>query len=373
MSQFAEPGEHKYQRCKNRNDGIGEAHSEWCRLLRGLGEPERDRIFALSIQRAARIVTKYRNNLPQLDGDLFLTDGGLETTMLFSEGFELPDFAAFDLLKEPVGEEALRKYFRSYAAIARRFGAGLILESATWRASADWAARLGYSRAELADANRRSIRMLEEIRSETEFNGTRVVISGCLGPRGDGYQPGNMMSDREAEVYHREQVETFAQTAADMVSAITMNYVEEAIGIVRAAERAMMPVAVSFTVETDGRLPTGETLKSAVERVDTDTNSYAAYYMINCAHPTHFEHVLTQNQRWLERIRGVRANASSRSHAELNDSAELDIGNPVELGVQNARLKERLANLNVLGGCCGTDHRHVEAIAEACLPLFLAA
>jgi S-methylmethionine-dependent homocysteine/selenocysteine methylase len=212
--------------------------------------------------------------------------------------------------------------------------------------------------------------LLEEIRSELAKDKIKVVISGCLGPRGDGYNPAHIMSDRDAQAYHREQVETFAGAAADMVTAITMNYVEEALGIARAAEGAGMPVAISFTVETDGRLPTGQTLRTAIEQVDATTSGYPAYYMINCAHPTHFEHVLAEGEPGVKRIRGLRANASRKSHAELNESPELDIGDPVELGMQHARLKQRLPQLSVLGGCCGTDHRHVEQIAAACLPLF---
>jgi S-methylmethionine-dependent homocysteine/selenocysteine methylase len=318
-------------------------------------------------------MAKYRNSLPQLGGALFLTDGGIETTLIFHEGLILPDFAAFHLLRTAEGEDALRKYFRAYAVTARRFGAGIVLESATWRASADWGARLGYGPEELADANRAAIRLLEEIRQEYEAERTHVVISGCLGPRGDGYVPDKAMSEQEAEAYHREQIEVFAGSAADMVCAITMNHVEEAVGIARAAQRARMPVAISFTVETDGRLPTGQTLRAAIERVDEATSGYPGYYMINCAHPTHFEHVLDDGGPWLDRVRGLRANASRKSHAELNDSPELDTGDPVELGAQYAKIKGLLSRLNVMGGCCGTDHRHVEHIAEACSPLFCAA
>jgi S-methylmethionine-dependent homocysteine/selenocysteine methylase len=313
---------------------------------------------------------RFRTALPQMGTDLFLTDGGLETSLIFHEGLTLPDFAAFDLLKDAAGEEALRKYFRTYAAIAARFGVGLILDSATWRASADWASRLGYNSERLAEMNRKAIRLLEEIRGEVESERTPVVISGCIGPRGDGYVPDRIMSEPDAEAYHREQVETFARTRADMLSAITMNYVEEAVGITRAAQYARMPVAISFTVETDGRLPSGQTLASAIERVDTATASYPAYYMINCAHPTHFEGVLTAGAPWVERLRGLRANASRKSHAELNESTDLDIGDPAELGAQYARLKARLPRLNVMGGCCGTDHRHIEQIAQSCAPLF---
>lgn len=314
---------------------------------------------------------KHRNPLPQLDGGLYLTDGGIETTLIFHQGWELPDFAAFHLLKTPEGEAALRKYFRTYAGLAGRFGTGLVLESATWRSSPDWAARLRYSSETLADANFRAIQLLMGIRHEYETEQTPVVVSGCIGPRGDGYVPGNVMTAREAESYHREQIETFAGSAADLVTAITMNYVEEAIGITRAAQKANIPTVISFTVETDGNLPTGQTLRSAIEQVDRETAAYPAYYMINCAHPTHFEHIVAEGGRWLERLRGLRANASHRSHAELNEAPDLDIGNPIELGKQYARLKRRMPNLNIMGGCCGTDHRHVEQIAAACLPLFV--
>ena len=315
-------------------------------------------------------MTRYRTSLPQLAGALFLADGGIETTLIFHEGLALPHFAAFHLLKTPEGEASLRKYFRTYAEIAKRRGTGLILESATWRASADWGTKLGYTPEMLAAANRRAISLLEEIRDEYETEQTPIVISGCLGPRGDGYVPDCAMSAQEAEVYHQAQIATFAGSAADMVSAITMNYVEEAIGIARAAQHAHMPVVIAFTVEIDGKLPTGQTLKAALEQVDSATSGYPSYYMINCAHPTHFDKVLTEGEPWLQRIHGIRANASRMSHAELNEAPALDAGNAAELGRQYADLKRRLSNLNVMGGCCGTDHRHIEEIASACLPLF---
>jgi homocysteine S-methyltransferase len=314
-------------------------------------------------------MSRYRHSLPQLGDRLFLADGGIETTLIFHDGLELPDFAAFHLLRGAAGRDALDRYFRSYLEVARRHGTGLVLETATWRASSDWGARLGYSAAELAEANREAVRQLGRLREEGELATTPVVISGCVGPRGDGYVADRAMSEREAEEYHREQIEVFAGTAADMIGAITMNYVEEAIGVARAAAKAKMPVAISFTVETDGRLPTGQPLAEAIARVDAATAGEPAYFMINCAHPTHFAHVL-DGGAWRERIRGVRANASCRSHAELNEAPDLDAGDPVELGRQYAELVDRLPRLTVLGGCCGTDSRHIDAIARACAPRF---
>jgi S-methylmethionine-dependent homocysteine/selenocysteine methylase len=310
---------------------------------------------------------KYRNKLPQLSDGIFLTDGGIETTLIFHEGLELPYFAAFHLLQDQKGYAALREYFRTYAALAKRYGVGLILESPTWRANPDWGAALGYSEKALAEVNRKAIELLREVRQEFESDETKMVISGCIGPRGDGYSPSHVMSSQQARRYHATQIETFAATDADLVTAITMNYVEEAVGIAQAADSVGMPVVISYTVETDGRLPTGQSLKEAIERVDEATDSAPAYYMINCAHPTHFESALVADEHWTQRIRGLRANASTKSHAELNDSTELDEGDPVDLGRRHRELLHRLRNLNVLGGCCGTDHRHVEEICKACL------
>jgi len=312
-------------------------------------------------------MTSYRKHLPQLDGGLFVTDGGIETTLIFHEGLDLPYFAAFDLLRDRAGKETLRSYYRRYLEIAKAGRAGFILESATWRASPDWGWKLGYSSEAMAAANRESIELLGELREEYESGGQPIVISGCVGPRGDGYDPGTVMSADEAETYHSEQVRVFGTTEADMVTGITMTNVNEAIGLTRAALAAGLPVAISFTVETDGRLPSGETLRAAIETVDAETGNGPAYYMINCAHPTHFETVLSRNEDWVQRIRGLRANASRLSHSELDEAEELDDGNPAELGGQYGHLRTVLPNLNVVGGCCGTDHRHVGAICETLL------
>ena len=307
----------------------------------------------------------YRDHLPQLDGDLFLTDGGIETTLIFHEGIDLPAFAAFDLLKDEEGTEALRRYYEPYTALARERGVGLVLESPTWRASPGWAAELGYGEQELDTLNRKAIALMEEIREGVGPNGAPVVISGCIGPQGDGYSPETKLTPAAAQDYHATQINTFRDTAADMVTAITMTYAEEAIGLARAATQAALPVVISFTVETDGRLPSGQALGDAIGQVDEETGGAPAYYMINCAHPTHFDDVLDGREPWHARIRGLRANASAKSHAELDEATELDAGDPADLGARYAGLKAKLPELNVLGGCCGTDHRHVGEICNA--------
>jgi S-methylmethionine-dependent homocysteine/selenocysteine methylase len=308
---------------------------------------------------------KYRKRLPQTANRLFVTDAGLETELVFIDGRELPHFAAFDLLKDDAGFERLRAYYLRYAEIAAAHGLGLLLETPTWRASPDWGARLGYDREALADANRRAVGLLLEIRAAFETPAAPVVVSGNLGPRGDGYRPESRMTAAEAREYHAWQIGTFAATDADLVSVFTMNYVEEAIGVAAAAKAYAMPVAISFTVETDGRLPTGQRLAEAIEATDAATGGHPAYYMINCAHPTHFARTLREGGAWRERIRGLRANASHRSHAELEASSELDDGDPEEFGQLYRALRPLLPRLTVVGGCCGTDHRHVGSICRA--------
>lgn len=308
-------------------------------------------------------MTRYRSSLPQLTPHPFLTDGGIETTLIYHDGLTLPDFAAFDLLRSVDGHAALQRYFAQYAGIARRYGCGLVLESATWRASADWGRRLGYSAAQLVVVNRAAIELLEEIRADYATPDTPIIISGCVGPRGDGYVPSSRMTAEQAERYHRPQIATFASTVADIVTAMTMNYVEEAIGIARAARAVGMPVAIAFTVETDGRLPTGQSLAEAIAAVDAATDRTPSYYLVNCAHPTHFSHVLRDGNPIWQRLRGIRANASRHSHAELNAATSLDAGNPDEFALAYEALREELPWLTILGGCCGTDARHIEAIA----------
>jgi len=314
-------------------------------------------------------MSKYRNALPQLSGGLFLTDGGLETTLIFHDGIDLPLFASFDLLKTAEGTAVLRDYYERYIAIAKRNRTGFVLEGATWRASPDWGDKLGYSRAQLAEANRAAVKLMAELRDEHESAQTPMVISANIGPRGDGYKIDKAMTAAEAEDYHGWQVCVFRDTEADLISAFTINYAEEGIGIVRACQRAGMPSVISFTVETDGKLPSGQTIRDAIEQTDRETGNAPAYYMLNCAHPTHFADALRNSEAWVARLRGLRANASTRSHAELDTAPDVDTGDPADLGQRYLAMRRQFGHLTVLGGCCGTDHRHVEQISLACAPV----
>lgn len=296
--------------------------------------------------------------VPHLDAPLVITDGGLETTLIFDDGIDVPHFASFALLDTPEGRAALDRYTDSYIEIAQTHQLPLIIETATWRASSDWGELLGYSINQLAELNRYSVTSIVERVGDAD-----VVVSGCLGPRGDGYVADTAMSVADAAEYHRPQIQWLSDGGAHLVSALTMTNVAEATGIALAARDSGVACVISFTVETDGSLPSGETLADAIERVDLMTDSSPAYYMINCAHPTHFDTTL-EPAAWTDRIRGIRSNASTMSHAQLDNADELDAGDPVDLAARYVELRRRFPNLTIFGGCCGTTTAHVAAAAR---------
>lgn len=305
-------------------------------------------------------MTRYRNDLPQMDGSLFLTDAGLETDLIFNHGIEIREFAAHTLLPDPAGRAAVARYFEGFLALAREMDAGLVLDTVTWKAHRHWAADLGETPAQLRAANEDAVALAAELR-ERAGNPRPVVLNAVIGPRGDAYRPERRIEAADAEAYYAEQLGWLAPTAIDMVTGLTFNQASEAAGLVRAARTAGLPVAISFTVETNGRLPDGQPLREAIEQVDAATDAGAAYFMVNCAHPDHFAGALGD---WARRVRGVRANASRRSHAELDEAPDLDAGDPHELGRLYADLAQRLPWLNVFGACCGGDLRHVTCIAR---------
>jgi S-methylmethionine-dependent homocysteine/selenocysteine methylase len=287
-----------------------------------------------------------------------LTDGGVETFLLFHEGFELPCFASFPLLEDGRGRAALQRYFERFIDIADRHGLPFVLDTATWRANPDWGAQLGYDADALAAANREAVAFARAIAGRRPG----VTINGVVGPRGDGYVAGEQMSAAAAADYHGPQIGVLRAAGVDRITALTLTYPDEAIGIVRAAQG--VPVAIGFTVETDGRLPDGTTIADAVERVDAATDGAAEFFLINCAHPRHIAAGLDGAPQ-LGRIGGLRVNASALSHAELDAAEELDEGDPAALARDNAALRDALPSIRLLGGCCGTDHRHVAEIAAA--------
>lgn len=293
-------------------------------------------------------------------GTVTLTDGGLETFLLFHAGFDLPCFASFPLLGDERGRVALRRYFEPFLDAAQHRGLPFVLDTATWRANRDWGAQLGYDADRLAAVNVDAVKFARELAEGRPD----VMINGVLGPRGDGYVVGERMTADQAAEYHAWQIGVLREAGVQRVTALTLSYPEEAIGVVLAAAALGVSVIPSFTVETDGRLPEGTTVGEAVERVDAATGAAAEFFMINCAHPTHIAAGL-DGAPALDRIGGLRVNASELSHAELDEAEELDEGDPTVLARDSVALCDRLPSVRLLGGCCGTDHRHVAQIIAA--------
>lgn len=292
------------------------------------------------------------------------TDAGLETELVFVDQHELPEFAAYPLVRTGSGRERLRRYYDTFLSIGHEHHVGVVLETPTWRASADWGQRLGDDAEALDAVNRAAVEFMRDLAASRPDVPT--VVSGMIGPRSDGYAPTLIMTVDEAADYHRPQVRSFSAVDADLAGALTMGYAAEAIGIVQAASELQLPITVGFTVETDGRLPSGQPLGDAIAEVDEATDSAAAYFGVNCAHPSHFAQVLDQPRgAWINRIGLIRPNASALSHAELDESTELDDGDPADLAKQVLALSATLPNLAVIGGCCGTDARHVRAMWAA--------
>lgn len=294
----------------------------------------------------------------------YFTDGGMETTLVFQQQQELPYFAAFTLLRHQSGQQKLLDYYRSYLALDSITNHGFVLETPTWRASPDWAEKLNISQADLQQLNQLSARLMQQL--VAEYPQREILVSGNVGPRGDGYVPEQLMSLHDARRYHQQQINWLADASVDLITAMTLNYADEAAGIVLAAQIAQLPVVISFTLETDGLLPDGTSLPDAIAYVDKETQGGPIHYMINCAHPSHYLQLMIRGGDWVKRIGGLRSNASVLSHAELDQATELDSGNPAEFAILHQILKQRLPGLKVIGGCCGTDCRHVDGIARQC-------
>ena len=304
--------------------------------------------------------------LPHQTNDIFLTDGGTETWLMYKRGFELPEFSAFHLLNHERSLGALREYYTAFAKVAVKLGTPFIFDSLTYRASRDWGALLGYTTQSLAEMNHKCFKLYRECADEAGLTAENTVFSGCIGPKGDAYKTNQDLTAQSAEIYHAEQIETFVCAGADIVTALTLNTTEEAIGITRAAAKAGLPSVIAFTIEKDRKLRSGETLKQAIETVDAATANAPAYYMINCSHPVDFGPVLA-DEPWANRIRGLRANASPLGHGTLCQLGHLEEGNPDELAGQYVDIRAAHPKMNVFGGCCGTDYVHVEKIGRALL------
>jgi homocysteine S-methyltransferase len=305
----------------------------------------------------------------------FMTFAGIETYLMFLQRFPLREFCAFEVLDhDDAWEQTSREFLRPIADACARNGHGLIADSFVWRASPAYVAQLGYREADVSRFNREGVRRVRKLISEwraeagVSDTATPVIVSADVGPRGDAYQGGEISID-EAVAYHTPQMQALADSEVDLVVALTMTSVNETVGLARVAKEHGVPIGVSATVETDGSLPTGWSLAEFVMRVDDATDGYPVFHMVNCAHPQHLAPTLAAAREsgapWVDRIKGFRANASTRSHDELDNSPELDRGDVADLAKQMAGMHADFS-LKIVGGCCGTDAEHIQAIAKAC-------
>ena len=300
---------------------------------------------------------------PRLKDKIYLTEGGTETEILYKWGYALPEFAMFPLLDNPEADAVIRDMYRRYFDVAAEHNTGMLVLGHDYRASPDWGAKLGYSPEGLAEMERRTVRFLDEIRAEYSAKVTDAYIAGCIGPRGDAYGTGAEIGENEAEDYHSVQLPTLRETPADMAIAVTFNNIPEAVGVIRAAEGIGLPIGVSLTLTTESRLRSGPTLRKAVETIDERTNGAAAWFGTNCSHPLEFEPALADEGPWIERLRYMRPNAVKMEKLALCKLGHLEDGDPVELGHQMGDLARRYPQMDLLGGCCGTDERHLDEIA----------
>lgn len=298
----------------------------------------------------------------QRDGKLYLTEGGIETEMMYKWGFDLPHFAMFPLLDNPEAMAAMRGMYRRYLDVAAKHGMCALMGGLDYRASPDWGALLGYSPESLAQANHRSIAFLRELAREYATDIPEILVQGFIGPRGDAYQLNRTITETEAEDYHSVQLATLKEADVDLAWAFTLNNVAEAIGIARAAARIEVPLAISFTLDDNSKLKSGPSLAEAIESVDAATGGSAVFFSINCSHPFEFEPGLESGD-WIGRVRGLRPNASRMEKVALCKLGHLEEGDPVELGQLMGDLARRYPHMDIWGGCCGTGDVHLDEIA----------
>ncbi|WP_299367754.1 homocysteine S-methyltransferase family protein [uncultured Tateyamaria sp.] len=297
--------------------------------------------------------------LPHLSSERYLLWEGNGTDLIFNRGVDMPGFASFPLLANPDTRAVLAQQLTEFLRLAQDLGRPCIVGTHTWQANPARAGRLGYSRAALDDINREAALFLRETVAASGNN--RVLCSGLVGPRDDPYADAIPMGVEEARVYHTPQIAQFQGAGLDFIGAFTLNKPKEAAGLAVAAREAGLPVVLSLVVETDGRLANGQTLDDAIAEIDRLSDTAPAYFMVNCAHPSHIAPGLTGNPR----LRGLIVNASRCSHAELDEATELDAGDPAELGREMAALLADNPHVRVFGGCCGTDLRHINQMSEA--------
>lgn len=301
------------------------------------------------------------------EGRFYLSEGGTETELMYKYGFELPQFAMFPLLNNPDAVSKMREMFRSYLDVVANNGMCALMGGLDYRASPDWGELLGYSPAGLAEANHQSIAFLREIANEYASDIPEILIQGLIGPRGDAYARNAKITENEAEDYHSVQLETLKDTDVDLALAMTFNNIPESIGVARAAAKIGVPLGISLSLDSTSRLNSGPGLAEAITVIDAEVNQSPEFYSINCSHPVEYEPAIVPGD-WIDRVRGVRPNASKMEKIALCQIGHLEQGDPVELGELCGDLARRYPHMDIWGGCCGTWNTHLDEIAKNIAP-----
>lgn len=305
---------------------------------------------------------------PFLPGLHYLTEGGQETELMYGHGFDLPEFALFPLLDNPAALARLTAMYQAVLDVAVRHEMGVMLGGLDYRASPDWAGKLGIDAAALTDYQRRSIAFLRDVSAPYRDRLPHILISGAVGPQGDAYERNLTVTPQSAEAYHATQMQNLVTSGVDLVQAMTFTSADEAIGLVRAARTHDLPVIMSFMPDASEGRDGQPTLRDMIEKVDAATDRYALFYGINCSHPREFEPLLESGGDWLGRIGMLRPNASSKEKVELCQIGHLERGDPIELAAHMGRLAHSMPHVTAWGGCCGTWDEHLDLIAQAVGP-----
>lgn len=302
-------------------------------------------------------------------GATFLTDGGIETRLIYEFGIDLPDFASFLALFDDRGRAALREIYRGYLAVAAEFRMPMLVGAPTWRAHPECLRRFGFAKADdLRRVNAEAVAFLQDLRRETRTE-TLVHIAGVIGPRRDGYRAEDAPALDEARAYHEAQAQALAGLGVDLLYAPTFPSRDELAGVAQAMARTGLAYALAPVIDPKGRLLDGHSFAEAVRLVDESTDPKPLYFLAGCVHPSTFLAAAAEGgdrtmPRMPGRLAGIKANASPLPPEELDRLGHLDADAPAVLA-QEILAARRRYGLRILGGCCGTNDRHIRALAEA--------
>ncbi|MBW2409401.1 MAG: homocysteine S-methyltransferase family protein [Deltaproteobacteria bacterium] len=293
---------------------------------------------------------------------VILTEGAVIERLRRDPAVELdPYIANAGLIYDQAGKQAMTRIYRQYIDIASRYRLPMIVSAPTWRASSERINKSAYSGRETMVKD--CADFINRIRQDVSQSADCIYIAGLIACRGDSYEPREALTADKAEAYHRLQAQELAHAGVDFILAATLPAVSEALGIAAALSQCAIPYSLSFVIRSDGRVLDGTPLQAAIEKIDAAVNPGPLFYQINCVHPAIFRKAIEQSEPGFDRLLGLQANTSEKSPEELDGLGYLDTSEPEEFAESMLALHTHFG-LKIIGGCCGTDHRHIEEIAK---------